>query len=68
MRKTLLAFAVATLTLAAVPASQAAPIAPLPAGASTVHATQVQWRWHGRRWAHRRCWRGPGGIWRCRYW
>ena len=47
MRKTILAFAVAALTLAAVPASQAAPIAPLPAGvpppahASLVHGISL---------------------------
>jgi len=69
MRKTILAFAVATLTLAATPASQAAPIAPLPEGASTAHASLVQvYYWRGRRWGHRHCGRGAYGRWHCRYW
>jgi hypothetical protein len=49
MRRTVLAFAVAALTLAAVPASQAAPIAPPVAGVAADHGnlTQVRWGWHG---------------------
>ena len=66
MRKIVLAFAVAGLTLAAVPVSQAAPIAPLGSGLSTDHSgvvTQVYWR----RWHHRYCWRGRYGRLHCRY-
>ncbi len=68
MRKTILAFAVAMLTLAAAPISQAAPIAPLPPGASTAHSNVVQaYYWRGHRWGHRRCWRSYGRY-HCRYW
>jgi len=69
MRKTILVFAVAMLAFAAVPVSQAAPIAPLPAGASTAHSNVVQaYYWRGHRWGHRRCWRGAYGRYHRRYW
>lgn len=60
MTRTLFAMAIAGLVFAAVSGpSQAAPIAPLAAGASTDHSglTQVYWR----RWHHRHCWRGRWG-------
>jgi hypothetical protein len=65
MRRIVLAFAVAALTLAAVPASQAAPIAPLASGVAADHSsavTKVWWR------HHRHCWRGRYGHLHCRYW
>jgi len=68
MKQTILAAAVAALTLTAVSASQAAPIAPLPAGvsASQSNLTHVQyWRWHRRYWGpgpYRRYW-GPRPYW-----
>jgi hypothetical protein len=54
MKRTVFAFAIAALTFAAVPVSQAAPIAPLPAGVSAdqSNVTQVYWRGYG--------WRGYG--------
>ncbi len=62
MIRIVFAMAVAALCFAAVPGtSQAAPMAPLSAGATTTQGglTQVYWRrgWHGgwhRRWRH--CW------------
>ncbi|MGH6674211.1 MAG: hypothetical protein ACRECE_08105 [Xanthobacteraceae bacterium] len=79
MKKTIVAAAVAAMTLAAVSVSQAAPISPLPAGVSAHQSnlTQVQyWRWHRRHWGpgpyrhhlHRRCWWGPYHHWHCRWW
>ena len=72
MFRTAIAIAFATLMVATVSGvSQAAPIAPLPAGVSAnAHVTQVRcWRcwhggWHGG-W-HRHCWRGPYGHLHCR--
>jgi hypothetical protein len=63
MKRTVFAFVVAGLALAAVPASQAAPIAPLGSGVTTgtSNVTQVWWR------HHRHCWRGRY-HWHCRYW
>jgi photosystem II stability/assembly factor-like uncharacterized protein len=62
MRKIVLALAVAALTLAAVPASQAAPIAPLGSVVATDHSSTVTkvW-WHH----HRHCWRGRYGRLHC---
>jgi hypothetical protein len=66
MTRTIFAMAVAGLMFAAVTGtSQAAPIAPLPAGVSTTDhgtVTQVRWGWH--RW-HRHCWRGRFGRLHC---
>jgi len=54
MKTSVLAFAIAALALVAVPASQAAPIAPIGSGVTTDHnVTKVWWRYH-----HRHCWRG----------
>ena len=66
MKRTVLAFAVAALTLAAVSVSQAAPVAPLPAGVTGDHGnlTQVQWRY---RYRHRHCWWGPYGHRHCHW-
>jgi hypothetical protein len=65
MRKTLFAGLIAAMTLAAASAAQAAPAAPLPAGATAEHSnlTQVQWwGWRGHyRYYH------PGWRWRYRY-
>jgi len=52
MKLTVLAAAVAALTLAAVSVSQAAPIAPPATGIARGNLTQVQYRWHGRNWGH----------------
>lgn len=54
MKRTVLACAVAALTLAAVSVSQAAPMASLPAGVTAEHGnlTQVNYYWHHRHWAH----------------
>jgi hypothetical protein len=71
MKQTAFALAFAALTLtAAASVSQAAPIAPPTAGVSVAHGnlTKVQWWWHGRRWEHRHCGRGPFGRLHCRYW
>jgi hypothetical protein len=54
--------------LAAVPASQAAPIAPIGSGVATDHSGVVTKAWWRRGWHHRHCWRGPYGHWHCRYW
>jgi hypothetical protein len=62
MVRTFFAMAVAGLIFAAVSGtSQAAPIAPLPAGASNDHSglTQVYWR------RHRHCWVGRYGHVHC---
>lgn len=69
MKRTVFAFAVATLALAFASATQAAPVAPLPAGVSAAQGklTQVQY-WRYRRWHHRHCWWGPYHRWHCRYW
>jgi len=62
MKKTVFAFVVAGLALAAVPASQAAPIAPLRSGVTTgSNVTQVWWH------HHRHCWNGRY-HWHCHYW
>jgi hypothetical protein len=55
--------AVAGLVFAAVTGtSQAAPMAPLPAGVTTTeHGTVTQVRW----WGHRHCWRGRYGHLHC---
>lgn len=65
MKKTVLALAAAALTLAAVSAAQAAPMAPLSSGVATGHdnLTQVQYWWHHRHWGH--CGWGPYHHWRC---
>jgi hypothetical protein len=61
MKRTVFAFAVAALTLAAASVSQAAPVAPLPAGvkAGASALTHVQyWRWRHGHWCYwhpRRC-------------
>jgi hypothetical protein len=68
MKKTLLAFAVVALALAAVPASQAAPIAPIASGVANDHSGVVTKVWWRRGWHHRHCWRGAYGRWHCRYW
>jgi len=52
MKLTVLAAALATLTLAAVSVSQAAPIAPPPAGIDQGNLVHVQYWWHGRHWDH----------------
>jgi|HubBroStandDraft_3_1064219.scaffolds.fasta_scaffold144348_3 hypothetical protein len=63
MRRTVFAFVVAGLALAAVPASQAAPIAPLGSGVTTgSNVTQVWWR------HHHHCWIGRYGHRHCRWW
>lgn len=74
MTRTLFAMAIAGAIFAAVPAAtQAAPMAPLPAGATGDHGvlTQVQWGPHWRRgWGWRggrRCWRGRWGRLHCRW-
>jgi hypothetical protein len=68
MTRTLFAMAVAGLVFAAVSGtSQAAPIAPLAAGAAADHGglTQVYWYHHPHYW-HRHCWRGRWGRLYCR--
>jgi hypothetical protein len=61
MIRTFPAMAIAGLVLVAVAGiSQAAPIAPLPAGVMADHSNVMQVRWH------RRCWRGRWGRWHCR--
>jgi hypothetical protein len=50
MKRIVFALAVSAVTLAAASA-QAAPIAPLPPGASQGNVTQVYY-WHGRHWGH----------------
>jgi hypothetical protein len=58
MTRTIFAMAVAGLLFAAVSGtSQAAPIAPLPAGATNGNVTQVFW--------HHHCWHGPHGHLHC---
>jgi hypothetical protein len=72
MTRTIFAMAVAGLIFAAVSGtSQAAPMAPLPAGVATDHDAVTQVYWHGgwRRggWGwHRHCWRGWHGYIHCR--
>lgn len=65
MTRTIFAMAVAGLVFAAATAtSQAAPMAPLPAGVTTTDhgtVTQVRWWYHRHhcwigRWGHRHCW------------
>jgi hypothetical protein len=56
MKRTVLAFAVAALTLAAASASQAAPIAPLPGAATQGNVTQVWWHHHHCGWWHHHHW------------
>ena len=62
MKRTIFAFAVAAVTLAAVAVTQAAPIAPLPAGVASGQSnlTQVWWRYHHHhcwwRYGYRHCW------------
>jgi hypothetical protein len=70
MKQLVLASTVAVLTLMAASMAQAAPVAPLPSGvtAEQSNVVQVQWWWRGRRWGHRRCWRGRFGRLHCRYW
>jgi hypothetical protein len=63
MKRTVFAFAVAALALAAMPVSQAAPIAPLGSGVTTSGSNVTQVWWHH----HRHCWRGRY-HWHCRYW
>jgi Spy/CpxP family protein refolding chaperone len=60
MKRTLCAFAVAALTLAAVSVSQAAPVAPLPAGVAAQHGNLTHVRW--------RCWWGPHHHRHCHHW
>jgi hypothetical protein len=64
MKRTVFALAVAAVTLAAVSVSQAAPIAPLPAGVSADQGnlTKVYW-WHGHRWGHCGWWHNHN--WHC---
>ena len=77
MTRTLFAMAVAGAIFVSLSgSSQAAPMAPLPAGAATDHAavTQVYWHggWHGgwrggwRGGWGRHCWRGWRGYIHCR--
>ena len=71
MTRTLFAMAVAGAIFASLSgASQAAPMAPLPAGAAPDHAVVTQVYWHGgwhRGWGwHRHCWRGWRGYIHCR--
>lgn len=64
MLRTVFAMAVAALVVAAVSGtSQAAPIAPLPAGvaADSSHSGVTQVWWH----RHRHCWRGRWGHVHC---
>ncbi len=77
MIRTVFAMAVAALLLAAVSGtSQAAPIAPLPAGvAAADHAAVTHvWWYHRHYWYHpyyhhyRHCWRGRYGRVYCRWW
>ena len=71
MKKTVFALAVAAFALAAVPASQAAPVAPLPAGVAAANGNVVHvqfWWWHHRHWLHRRCGRDRWGRPHCRFW
>jgi hypothetical protein len=70
MKRIVFAFAVAAMTLGMIPASQAAPVAPLPSAiaAGNGNLVHVQWWWHRRRWGHRRCWVGRYGRVHCRYW
>jgi hypothetical protein len=64
MTRTIFAMAVAGLICAAVSGtSQAAPIAPLPAGVTSESSGLTQVYWH--RW-HRHCWRGWHGYIHCR--
>lgn len=68
MSKTILAAALATLVVAAVPAaSQAAPIAPLSGVSSTAGSvTPVYWYGYHRHYGwHRHCWRGRWGRLHC---
>jgi hypothetical protein len=62
MKSTVFAFVVAALALAAVPASQAAPIAPLGSGVTTNNNVTQVW-WHH----HRHCWRGRYGHLHCHW-
>jgi hypothetical protein len=71
MTRTIVAMAVAGLIFAAVSGtSQAAPMAPLPAGVATDRGAVTQVYWHGgwrRGWGwHRHCWRGWRGYIHCR--
>ena len=78
MTRTVFAMAVAGAIFASLAGvSQAAPIAPLPAGAAADHGavTQVYWHggwrrgwgWRGGGWGwHRHCWRGWRGYIHCR--
>jgi hypothetical protein len=62
MIRTVFAMAVAALLLAAVSGtSQAAPIAPLPAGVAADHGAVTHVWWH----RHRHCWRGRWGHLHC---
>jgi hypothetical protein len=61
MTRTIFAMTAAALLFAAVSGtSQAAPIAPLPAGVANDHAGLTQVYWH-----HRHCWVGRWGHWHC---
>ena len=63
MKRTVFALAVAALAFAAVPALQAAPIAPLPAVLTVDHGTvTVQWR-HHHWWGYRHCYWRHGWCW-----
>ena len=65
MTRTIFAMAVAGLLFAAVSGtSQAAPIAPLAAGAATAQGNLTQVYWHRYGW-HRHCWRGRWGHVHC---
>ena len=68
MTRMLLAIAVAGVMWAAIPtSSQAAPIAPQPAGVAADHGdlTQVYWRRYHHHYRHRHCWRGRWGRIHC---
>ncbi len=69
MTRILFAMVVAGVIFAGVSAtSQAAPVAPLPAGAAADHSAVTQVYWRGRGWHrgwHRRCWRGRWGRLHC---
>jgi len=58
MIRTVFAIALAAITLVTVSGlSQAAPIAPLPAGVTADHGNLTQVQWHHRHWRHCNRWR-----------
>ena len=68
MTRTVFAMAVAALVMAAVSGtSQAAPIAPLPAGVTAADHGAVTHVWYRYRYRHRHCWRGRWGHVHCHW-